>query len=368
MTKAVLSRAGWLAVCVCSVLLSGSGATEQVVEKPSLVAALLLSWVGTPGYRRDGVSPNRGLPNETVFRFKVEARDAAGDEPHFVRLILQRNGVRWRQFDMLPGDGAMETGRVYRISRRLPLGNYTYRFKARDEDGPAGGIATRRQYGPIMDSPPFLTWLHELGYEDDGCDPDTGRPNATRFRFRVIYYDYDGDMPERMRVVLRRNGAFYRSLTMSPLTTFIDPVQGIVYRAGRSLPAGDYAYRFHTRDDDGDAVGGPSAWKAGPTVSDGAGSAVVSTLAAVPTNAGAQITFSLSSAAQVQARILNIAGRPVKTLCRANDCEAGANRLSWNAQSDQGLPVPNGTYLVEVMARAGDATSSRAVVPLRLHR
>ena len=87
----------------------------------------------------------------------------------------------------------------------------------------------------------------------------------------------------------------------------------------------------------------------------------VTGLAAAPTTAGAQITFALSSAAQVQARILNIAGRPVKTLCRAKDCEAGTNTLLWNAQSDNGLQAPNGMYLVEVMAKAGDGGQVRAL-------
>ncbi len=94
----------------------------------------------------------------------------------------------------------------------------------------------------------------------------------------------------------------------------------------------------------------------------------ISTTAALLTRTGAQITFSLSSAAQVQARILNIAGRPIRTLCRAKDCDGGMNAIPWNAQSDQGLPVPNGTYLVEVTARAGDGSQTRALTQVRLGR
>ena len=70
----------------------------------------------------------------------------------------------------------------------------------------------------------------------------------------------------------------------------------------------------------------------------------------------------------VDARILNMAGRPVKTICRARDCEAGSNTLLWNAQSDQGLPVPNGTYLIEVMAKAGDGTQARGLGQVRVRR
>jgi hypothetical protein len=94
----------------------------------------------------------------------------------------------------------------------------------------------------------------------------------------------------------------------------------------------------------------------------------LTSLSAVPTNVGTQITFSLSSAAQVEARILNIVGRPLKTLWRARDCEAGTNVLLWNARSDRGLPVPNGTYLVEVIARGTDGGQARAWGRVRLGR
>lgn len=94
----------------------------------------------------------------------------------------------------------------------------------------------------------------------------------------------------------------------------------------------------------------------------------VTSLSAVPAPAGARITFSLSSAAQVQACILNIAGRPVKTLCQAKDCEAGTNTVLWNAQSDSGLAVPNGTYLVEVTAKAADGAQARGLSQVRVSR
>ena len=104
-----------------------------------------------------------------------------------------------------------------------------------------------------------------------------------------------------------------------------------------------------------------------PTGASQAALAIASAVAS-PTGAGAEITFSLSSAAQVQIRVLNIAGRPVKTLCHARDCEAGVNTLLWNAQSDSGLPVPNGAYLVELTAKAADGAQARALAQVRLSR
>ena len=108
--------------------------------------------------------------------------------------------------------------------------------------------------------------------------------------------------------------------------------------------------------------------KAGPRITDAGGALMVSSLATVPTDAGAQVTFSLSSAAEVHARVLNLAGRPVKTLCAARECEAGRNTLVWNAQSDQGSRVPSGTYLVEVSARTHDGCQARALTQVTVTR
>ena len=91
-------------------------------------------------------------------------------------------------------------------------------------------------------------------------------------------------------------------------------------------------------------------------------------LTASPTSMGAQVQFALSAAAQVDARVLNIAGRPIKTICTARDCEAGANTLLWNTQADNGLAVPNGQYLVELTARTPDGALARRLTQVRVDR
>lgn len=80
------------------------------------------------------------------------------------------------------------------------------------------------------------------------------------------------------------------------------------------------------------------------------------------------MTFSLSAPGAVQARMLNLAGRPVKTLCVAAPCEAGTNTLVWNAQTDGGLRVPSGTYVVEVVARAEDGSQVRGLTRVTVQR
>jgi len=98
------------------------------------------------------------------------------------------------------------------------------------------------------------------------------------------------------------------------------------------------------------------------------GTVHITGLTVSPTSMGAQVQFALSTDASVSARVMNIAGRPIKTLCAARDCEAGANTLLWNAQADNGLVVPNGQYLVELTARTHDGALARRLTQVRVDR
>ena len=105
---------------------------------------------------------------------------------------------------------------------------------------------------------------------------------------------------------------------------------------------------------------------AGAVSPKGEGIIGVSGLMALPTAAGAQVSFMLAGAATVEARVMNIAGRPVRTLCRAKELQAGGNTLLWDARSDNGLRAPGGVYLVEVIARGEDGGQARALGQVRV--
>ena len=105
----------------------------------------------------------------------------------------------------------------------------------------------------------------------------------------------------------------------------------------------------------------------GGTIPSG-GTVGVAGLVAVPTAIGAEVMFTLTAAADVEARVLNLAGRPVGTICRSRACEAGANTLMWSGRSDAGLRAPAGRYLIEVTARGDDGEQARAVAPVSLSR
>ena len=100
----------------------------------------------------------------------------------------------------------------------------------------------------------------------------------------------------------------------------------------------------------------------------GEGALALTGLAGVPTQAGAQLTFTLSCPAEVSVRVLNLAGRPIRALCRARACDAGTNTLLWDARTGSGLAAPSGAYLLEVSARTTDGAQTRAVTQTRLTR
>jgi hypothetical protein len=103
-------------------------------------------------------------------------------------------------------------------------------------------------------------------------------------------------------------------------------------------------------------------------VADTSSAGQLSALTAVPTGRGAEVLLTLSGPAEVEARVLNVAGRPVRTLCTAKRCAAGTSALLWDALSDSGLPVPSGAYVIEAVARAPGGAQTRAVASVRLAR
>ena len=108
--------------------------------------------------------------------------------------------------------------------------------------------------------------------------------------------------------------------------------------------------------------------RAGLTVDCESQGAQVTGLSAIPTASGVQVIFSLPAAACVEARVRNIAGRPIRTICSGQELDSGSNVLLWNTQTDNGLTVPVGIYLVELVARSATGEQSRALTQVRVAR
>ena len=330
-------------------------------------------WLGADGYAIDGVEPSRGDADGSNFTFRVKVTDLDGGPLTTRRAAIQQLscGGPWVPHEKLrlaKVAGTLGRGAVYEAQTALPNGVYRYRFTVEDADGPATGPPTAWTQGPRRVGTPFLCWSQKSGYKTDGVNPNRG-PVGTTFIFKVMYMDGAGDAPTRKRLLIRRNGGLWRSFEMRGVAGG-DRRLGKLYRRDVVVDKpGQYAYRFDFRDGTGPATGEPTEWrKIGSVTDGGASGAQVTGMSAIPTPAGAQVVFSLSAAAEVQARVLNLAGRPVKTLCSARACEAGTNTLLWNAMSDRGTAAPNGTYLVEVTVRSEDGAEARALAQVRVQR
>jgi len=144
---------------------------------------------------------------------------------------------------------------------------------------------------------------------------------------------------------------------------------GKVFNAEMQLTeAGTYEYRFKFRDAHGAATGAPTRWQAGPTLEGAATAQIVSAMAAQTPHGGAQVVVALAGEAAVTARVLNVAGREVRTIARDRTLPAGVTSLLWDGRSDAGLPVPAGTYLIHLEAADRNGARSRAVAALVLRR
>ncbi len=338
----------------------GKATGTPTLEKrgPLIIAPPHLEWLGEPGYESDGVDPDQDTPPRGRFCFRMRLVDLDEDWPEFVRVVLTKDGSHYRNYRMWQESFHFPRGHVYTSWEvYLQSGNYTYRFEAEDDDGSATGEPTAERIGPIIPSPPYLTWQGKSGYETDGVNPDAGAAGVTRFRFKVRYRCHHGEQPRYVRAILKRNGVFYRALRMKPLRG-TDPVTGIVYVAARRLPAGSYSHRFRAVNSHGVANGPATVLRPGP-IAAAAGASMVTGLAAVSTGGGgAQVTFALSGPATVSADVLNVGGRIVGAITCGRDLDAGIQTLVWSGHTATGVRAPNGTYVIRLRYRRADGTQS----------
>ncbi len=228
---------------------------------------------------------------------------------------------------------------------------------------------TIEDYGGTKQAP-TLAWVGTPGYESDGVNPDQGAADKRFFVFRVKYLDVGDDPAAWVTLSIERNGTLVKPCYgMRAISG--TPAAGQVWSRSLTLPGGTYRYRFAATDHDGRARGQPTAWKSGPLVVGGSSltSVGLGSMTCVPTpGGGAQVTFSLTAPATIEAAVVNLAGRPVRVLCRAQPRAAGTNALLWDGRNDAGLDVPGGAYLIEVTARGSEGDQARALAPLHLQR
>jgi hypothetical protein len=100
----------------------------------------------------------------------------------------------------------------------------------------------------------------------------------------------------------------------------------------------------------------------------GEGGLVVSGASASAGTGGAVVSYSLSRPAQVEVTVMNMAGRPVRTLASSGVSAAGAGTVAWNLQTSAGTRAPAGRYLVRVRAEAEDGQVAQVLTTLQVSR
>jgi len=80
------------------------------------------------------------------------------------------------------------------------------------------------------------------------------------------------------------------------------------------------------------------------------------------------ISYTLTAAAAVDVRVMNMSGRLVQQVAAGTAQTAGLQQVVWNGRTKNGTTAPSGVYLVTVTARTDDGRTAQAVGPLQLKR
>lgn len=130
----------------------------------------------------------------------------------------------------------------------------------------------------------------------------------------------------------------------------------------KSLLVSGHMWKVAARANDG-TISGP--WtESEPVTIGGAAATVAATAVASGTRAGAvQITVSLTAAAAVTVRIMNMAGYEIAVL-NPQSLDAGISTVSWNGRSSKGTRVPRGHYVAQLQVCSPDGTTTRCSAPV----
>ncbi len=82
----------------------------------------------------------------------------------------------------------------------------------------------------------------------------------------------------------------------------------------------------------------------------------------------AAVTYVLSADAEISARVINLGGRPIRTLAQGKAVAAGTNALNWNLLSDAQTRVPNGPYVIQIEAVSPDGQRVNVVQSILVNR
>lgn len=261
---------------------STTGPTVTTINTPPIV-----TFLDETGFSDDGLDPNSGSTSR-LFRFRINYTDAENNPPldkyPKVDIDLDLDNVfsAGEKFTMLEenaSDNDHTDGKMYYYEVFYPtVGQYTYRFEARDIHGQqATGGSMALMDGPDItkeNDAPTLEYPDIDGFDIDGVNPDMGR-TTTRFTYSVIYSDINDDPPltgyPRVWVDVDVDGTF--SLGEVFVLNPVDPLD-LVFEDGKIYSTsvfinktGRSQYMFEAWDGfDGYATGGATKTVGGPDI------------------------------------------------------------------------------------------------------
>ncbi len=260
----------------------------------------------------------------------VAVGGTARDDGGLAKIVVRVNGGAWHQ---ATGTDSWSTW------VNLRSGDNLIEARARDSAG---------QWGPIVQL--WLTGMGDLRPVVRFTSPADGTTVATD-TIEVFGVGYDDRA--LTRVIVRVNGGgWFKAQGTASWNSTVQLAEGVNLIEARGY---DNAKQW-----------GPIV---AITVTRSGGYALaLSSLSAQPTTIGAQVVFALSTSGSVSAEVMNIAGRPIRTLVTDRAMPAGVNELWWDGRSEAGLKVPNGTYLVRLTARDASGAQCTAVTTLQIMR
>jgi hypothetical protein len=224
--------------------------------------APVLTWVGTGNFKDRGVDPATGKPGDK-FNFQVAYTDADNDPPAtgYPKVYIDLNGDT--VFDPATEAFAMAQlvadsnykNKVYQYTGVVfpNEGAFKYKFAAQDSLGAmsnelAGTGPTVAK--PIINLLPTLFFPDEAAYKFDGLDPVNGK-KGTKFVFRVVYKDPEGDQPQtgqpQLWIDVDHDGKLNTTVDKKPMVAENsgDLKTGRIYKLELTLDPGyNYIYAF----------------------------------------------------------------------------------------------------------------------------
>jgi hypothetical protein len=98
------------------------------------------------------------------------------------------------------------------------------------------------------------------------------------------------------------------------------------------------------------------------------GALAVGSATAQATTNGVALSYTITRAANVTVRVMNMAGRCIRLLAADKAVAAGAQTELWNLHADSGTRVPAGTYLLQIEAVADNGQRVRGMTQVRVGR